>query len=88
MPRLSIVSLLLVQAMATRLVGQQRFLERLYLDSATTAKANAQCGSFADESVFVDSMWVPGPQTLVSINAYGLEGLESRYSPPPEYRAT
>lgn len=58
------------------------------LDSATQAKASAACGHLADDSVWVDSLWKPGPQTLVSINAYGLHVPELQGMPVPlEYPA-
>ena len=87
MLRSSILWLLLWQATASALAAQRRIGEPLVLDSATTAKANAQCGAFADESVFVDSLWVPSPRTLVSVNAYGLQLPALRSAPLLEYPA-
>src|ERR1043166_1622630 len=83
MLRSVLLCLVLCTATQARLIAQ-----RAPLDSATAAKASAQCGHVADDSVWADSLWKPGPQTVVSVHAYGLEVPDFRSTPPaPEYPA-
>jgi hypothetical protein len=82
MLRPSTLLVVLCHVTSTALAGQVN-----YLDSTTTAKANAQCGAVADDSVFVDSLWVPGPRTLVSVHAYGLQVPDLQSAPTVQYPA-